>query len=374
MTAIRTIPFFPYPQLFTSDEGALLEVMREVCSRGAYILQKECVELEKALATFLGVKHVFGVANGTDAILIGLKAAGIRAGDEVILPSHTYIATAAAVQWLGAIPVLADCGPDHMLDVTDIEHRITPKTRAIMPVQINGRTCDMAAIEAIAKKHHLIVCEDAAQALGSRFGDRCAGTFGAFGTFSFYPAKLLGCFGDGGAIATNDDAIATQIKLLRDHGRNDEGRVVAWGLNSRLDNLQAAVLLHKFKTYPADIERRRAIATRYQEQLSSMSQLQLPPAPNASANALHFDVYQNYELQADSRDALRQHLLDRGVRTIIQWAGTPVHAFKELGFTDSLPKTEKLFQCCLMLPMNTALADDDVDYICDCIKNFYESL
>ena len=368
---MRNIPFFPYPQLFTHDEGALLEVMRDVCSRGAYILQQECTELERVLAEFLGVRHVFGVANGTDAILIGLKAAGIGAGDEVILPSHTYIATAAAVQWVGAVPVLAECGPDNMLDAADIEHRITAKTRAIMPVQINGRTCNMDAIEAIAKKHNLIVCEDAAQALGSRFDDRHAGTFGAFGTFSFYPAKLLGCFGDGGAIATNDDAIATQIKLLRDHGRNDEGKVVAWGLNSRLDNLQAAVLLHKFKNYPADIARRRAIAQHYEDRLSHLPQLTLPPAPGTDAR--HFDVYQNYELQAERRDELRAHLLVAGVRTIVQWAGTPVHEFKELGFTESLPKTEQLFKCCFMLPMNTALTDDDVHYICDSIKNFYAS-
>jgi dTDP-4-amino-4,6-dideoxygalactose transaminase len=221
----------------------------------------------------------------------------------------------------------------------------------------------------------LLVCEDAAQALGSRFAGRHAGTFGAFGTFSFYPAKLLGCFGDGGAIATNDDSIAVQIKLLRDHGRNDEGKVVAWGLNSRLDNLQAAVLLHKFKTYPADIARRRAIAQLYHDHLKDVHQLSMPPAPQAgtgtSGDAAHFDVYQNFELQAERRDALKAHLLEVGVRTIIQWAGTPVHAFKELGFTQQLPRTERFFERCLMLPMNTALQDDDVLYIANCIKQFY---
>ena len=366
---MRNIPFFPYPQLFTGDETALLEVMRSVCSRGAYILQKECTELEQALAQFLGVRHVLGVANGTDAIVIGLKAAGIGPGDEVILPSHTYIASAAAVQWVGATPVLAECGADHMLDAADIEHRITPRTRAIMPVQINGRTCDMDAIGVIAQRHNLLVCEDAAQALGSRFGGRAAGTFGAFGTFSFYPAKLLGAFGDAGAVVTNDDAIATQVKLLRDHGRNDDGKVVAWGLNSRLDNLQAAVLLHKFKTYPEAMARRRAIAQRYQDRLGDLSQLALPPAPDADPR--HFDVYQNYEIETDRRDALREHLQAQGVRTIIQWAGTPVHQFKELGFTVELPRTDRFFERCMMLPMNVALTDDDVDYICDTIRRFH---
>ena len=366
---MRNIPFFPYPQLFTSDEEALLEVMRGVCRRGAYILQKECAEFEQAIARLLGVRHVLAVANGTDAMVIGFKAAGIGPGDEVILPSHTYIATAAAVQWVGATPVLADCGPDHMLDPLDIEHRITPRTRAIMPVQINGRTCDMDAIGAIARQHGLMLCEDAAQALGSRFGGQAAGTFGAFGTFSFYPAKLLGAFGDAGAVVTNDDQVAAQIRLLRDHGRNEEGQVVAWGLNSRLDNLQAAVLLHKFGSFGADLERRRAIAARYQQRLGGMSQLTLPPGPGADSR--HYDVYQNYEIEAECRDALREHLAAQGVRTIIQWAGTPVHQFKELGFSVTLPRTDRLFERCLLLPMNTALGDADVDYICDAIGSFY---
>ena len=366
---MKPIPFFPYPELFRADEAQLLEVIREVCSRGAYILQKDCLEFEQSIARLIGARHVFGVANGTDAIVLGLKAAGIGPGDEVILPSHTYIATAAAVHWVGAKPVLAECGSDHMLDPSDIEHRITARTRAIMPVQLNGRTCDMERIQAIADARQLLVVEDAAQALGSRFQNRSAGTFGAFGTFSFYPAKLLGCFGDGGAVVTNDDAIAREIKLLRDHGRDDSGRVVAWGLNSRLDNLQAAILNHKLKTFAGDLARRRAIAARYRIGLGGLSQLALPPAPDADPH--HFDVYQNYELQAQNRDQLREHLHANGVRTLIQWGGTPVHQFTELGFSQQLPRTDAFFRSCLMLPMNTALSDAEVDTICALIEAFY---
>lgn len=365
----RSIPFFPYPQLFMAQEQELLAVMTDVCRRGAYIQQKDCREFESSLATFMGVKHAFGVANGTDAIIIGLKAAGIGAGDDVILPSHTYIATAAAVHMVGATPVLAECGLDHMLDATDVERRITARTRAIMPVQVNGRTCDMDAISAVARRHNLLICEDAAQGLGSRFKHRCAGTFGVFGTISFYPAKLLGCFGDGGAIVTNDDDVARQISLLRDHGRNDAGRVVAWGYNSRLDNLQAAVLSHKLKSFPADIERRRTIAAMYQAELGAIKELSLPPAPDADPR--HFDVYQNYEMEADRRDALKMHLEAAGVRTIIQWAGTPVHQFRELGFTVDLPVTDAFFSRCLMLPMNVALTDDEVRYVTASIRAFY---
>lgn len=366
---MKVIPFFPYSDLFTRDEEALSKVMLDVCRRGAYILQKECREFDAHLAEYMGVKHAFGVANGTDAIIIGLKAVGIGPGDEVILPSHTYIATAASVHLVGATPVLAECGEDHMLDAADVEQRITSRTKAIMPVQINGRTCNMDALQAVADKHGLMIIEDAAQGLGSKFKGRSAGTFGKFGTISFYPAKLLGCFGDGGAIVTNDDEVAAQIALLKDHGRNEEGRVVAWGYNSRLDNMQAAVLDYKLKHFDADITRRRAVAARYQEGLGGIPELNLPPGPNA--NSYHFDVYQNYEIEADRRDELRSYLEGKGIKTIIQWAGTPVHQFNELGFTVELPKTDAFFKRCMMLPMNVVVSDDEVDYIVDSIRSFY---
>lgn len=371
METVRSIPFFPYQQLFRSHESELIEVIADVCRRGAYILQKDCVEFELALAKFLGVAHAFGVANGTDAIIIGLKAAGVQPGEEVILPSHTYIATAAAVHMVGAVPVLAECGADGMLDPSDVEHRITSKTRGIMPVHINGRTCDMEALGDIASRLGLQIFEDAAQGLGSSFKSRYAGTFGSFGTISFYPAKLLGCFGDGGAIVTNDDRVAANISLLRDHGRNGDGRVVAWGYNSRLDNLQAAILNFKLKTFRQDIERRREIAAAYQNGLGDLRWLRLPPAPNADPR--HFDVFQNYELEADDRDGLRAHLERRGVRTIIQWAGTPVHQFRELGFSTSLPRTDEFFQRCFMLPMNVALSNEEVAYIVATIRDFSPS-
>jgi dTDP-4-amino-4,6-dideoxygalactose transaminase len=366
----RSIPFFPYSELFCQDEDALMDLMADVCRRGAYILQDECFEFERNLASFIGVKHAIGVANGTDAIIIGLKAEGIGAGDEVILPSHTYIATAAAVHLVGATPVLAECGSDHMLDVNDAEQRITSKTRAIMPVQINGRTCDMDAVGSLAQKYNLIICEDAAQALGSQFKGQSAGTFGSFGTISFYPAKLLGCFGDGGAIITNDDALAQKVFLLRDHGRDESGKVIAWGYNSRLDNLQAAILDFKLKSFPKDIERRRVVAGHYHQGLSDIKDLTLPPHPDADVR--HFDVYQNYELEANRRDDLRAYLSERGVGTIIQWAGTPVHQFESLEFDIDLPKTDAFFKSCLMLPMNVALSDGDVSYVIESVREFYE--
>lgn len=371
MDSNHFIPFFNYSALFAEKEHELSQVILDVCRRGAYILQKDLAEFEKNLSAYMGVKHAFGVANGTDAIWLGLMAVGIGPGDEVILPSHTYIATAASVHFVGATSVLADIGPDHMLDPASVESMITSRTRVIMPVQVNGRTCDMDALQAIADKHGLMIVEDSAQGLGSRFKGKMAGTFGKFGTNSFYPAKLLGCFGDGGSVQTNDDEVAERLALLRDHGRDPEtGKVAAWGFNSRLDNLQAAILDFKLKSFDQDVARRRAIATRYQAGLGDLPELNLPPAPDADPR--HFDSYQNYELEADRRDDLRAHLGENGVKTIIQWAGTPVHQFEALGFKDvNLPATDRFFKRCFMLPMNTTLTNDDVDYICEQIRNFY---
>ncbi len=366
----RKIPFFNYPKAFTEREKEYMAVLHDVLSRGAFILQRDLQEFEKNLAEYLKIKHAFGVANGTDALIIALKAAGIAPGDEVILPSHTYIASAASIHFVGAKPVLVECGPDHMMDSKSAEAAITSKTKALMPVQVNGRTCDMDEILRIASKYNLKIIEDAAQGLGSQFKDRFAGTFGVAGTISFYPAKLLGCYGDGGAVVTNDDQIAEQVYLLRDHGRNKDGVVVTWGYNSRLDNMQAAILNFKLKSYGEEVGRRREIAARYDHGLHDLHTMTLPPPPTDKGD--HFDVYQNYEVEADRRDELRKHLTAAGIHTIIQWAGTPVHQFKELGFKVNLPATEKMFKRCFLLPMNTTLSNDDVDYICEKIRDFYE--
>lgn len=370
MTEVRRVPFFNYPALFERDEAQIMATLKDVGSRGAYIMQRDLAEFEEELAAFLDVRHAFGVSDGSNAITIALVASGISPGDEVILPSHTFIATAAAVHAVDAVPVLADCSPDHMLSAESVRSLITDKTRAVLPVQLNGRTCDMDAIQAVADKHGLTVVEDAAQALGSRFRGRCAGTFGSAGTFSFYPAKLLGCLGDGGGLVTNSDDIADQVHMLRDHGRDRDGEIRRWGFNSRLDNLQAAILKFKLAKFPQEISRRREIAGRYQELLGDVPALQLPPPPE---DGDHFDVYQNYELEAENRDELQAHLAAANVGTLVQWGGTPVHGFKELGFTNAPEYTEAMFRRCLMLPMNTSLSDEDVDYVAAAVRSFYDA-
>jgi len=365
----RSIPFFNYKGAFTAREEEYVAIFRDIIHRGAFIQQRDLRQFEENLADYLGVKHAIGVANATDGLVMAWRAAGLRPGDEVIFPSHTMVASPASVAHAGGVPVPVDCGPDHLIDPDTIEGAITKRTKAIMPVQLNGRTADMDRIQRIADQHGLYIMEDSAQALGSRFKGQFAGTFGRAGVFSFYPAKILGCFGDGGAVVTNDDEIARKILLLRDHGRDESGEVVTWGFNSRLDNLQAAILDLQFRDYDSIIKHRRALAARYQRNLSDLHQLQLPPAPDSGEN--HFDVYQNYEIQADDRDELRANLSERGVGTIIQWGGKAVHQYVGLGLRQKLPYTDRLFQRCLMLPMNMMVGADDVEYICSNIRHFY---
>jgi dTDP-4-amino-4,6-dideoxygalactose transaminase len=370
--AQTNIPFFNYRGAFSSREEEFIEIIRDVLRRGAFIQQRDLAEFEDALARYLGVAHALGVGNATDGLVFCFRAAGIGPGDEVIFPSHTMVASPASVAHVGATPVPVDIGPDHLIDPRAIEASITDRTRAIMPVQLNGRTCDMKAIERIARDNNLIIIEDAAQALGSKFDGRFAGTFGVAAAFSFYPAKILGCFGDGGAVVTNDSGIARKITLLRDHGRNESGDVEMWGFNSRLDNMQAAILHAQFRDYDEIISRRRSIAALYDSLLSDLTELVLPPPPDADTT--HFDVYQNYEIEADRRDELRNYLSERGIGTILQWGGTPVHRFQGLGFNVSLPATERFFERCLMLPMNMMVTDDEVRYIAATIRAFYRGM
>ena len=366
---LKSVPFFNYPALFKKNEEEYMTLLNEVLSRGAYILQRDLEEFEHNLAEYLEIKDVIGIADGTNAIKLSLMAAGIGHNDEVIVPSHTYVASAAAIHYVGAKPIFIECGRDHMIDAGSIESAISKNTKAIMPVQLNGRTSDMSAICKIADEHGLSIIEDSAQALGSRYKGVSAGGFGLAGTSSFYPAKLLGCFGDGGAVLTNHDEIAKEVRLLRDHGRDEEGEVIVWGTNSRLDNVQAAVLNLKLQTFSEDVERRREIAAMYQQGLSDLSELVLPPAPNSDPD--HYDVYQNYEIEADQRDDLQAALKEEGVGTIVQFGGKPVHQYP-LGFKEqTLTFTESLYHRMLLLPMHTALTDDDVEYVIGRIKKYY---
>lgn len=374
---VRSVPFFSYPHLFLSEEHDLTAIFRDVGSRGAFILQQDLARFERNLAAYLGVKHALGVGNATDALLLALRAAGIGPGDEVIFCSHTMVATAAAIHFAGATPVPVECGADHLIDPQAVEGAVTPRTRAILPTHLNGRTADMQALGAIANRHGLAIVEDAAQALGSRFQGQAAGTFGSAGAFSFFPAKTLGCLGDGGAIVTNSEHIYERVIQLRDHGRGSDGEIVSWGLNSRLDNLQAAILDFRLSSYDAAVEHRRALAGLYRDGLQSVPQLRLPPGPDRDhpdhdhPDHDHYDVFQNYEIEAQDRDALRAYLEAHQIGSALPWGGKAVHQWAGLGFKAHLPFTEALFERMLLLPLNLSLTHHDVHYICNTIQDFY---
>jgi dTDP-4-amino-4,6-dideoxygalactose transaminase len=250
-----------------------------------------------------------------------------------------------------------------------VEAAVTRNTRAIMPTQLNGRTADMGALQTIAAKHSLVIVEDAAQALGSRFRGQSAGTFGVASAISFYPAKVLGCFGDGGAVVSSHSAVFEQACALCNFGYNLQGELVGWGFNSRLDNLQAAFLSLQLQDFVAAIERRRHLAGLYSECLANVAEVVRPPAPDSDPD--HFDIYQNYEIEADQRDQLKQYLANAGISTLIQWGGLAVHQLERLGFTQHLPYTDWLFTRLLMLPLNMSIADEGVQYVCDKIRGFY---
>jgi dTDP-4-amino-4,6-dideoxygalactose transaminase len=365
----REIPFFNYRGAFASLGEPLWETMRDVVDRGAFIMQRDLADFEQAVAKFLGVKYAFGVGNATDGLILCWRAAGLQPGDEVLFPSHTMVASPASVHFAGGVPVPVDIGPDHLVDAAALEAAVTPRTKWIMPVHVNGRTCNMDAVSEVAQRHNLGIIEDAAQALGSRFKGKPAGTFGMAASFSLYPAKVLGCLGDGGLVVTDDDAVADRLHQLRDHGRDWDGEVASWGMNSRLDNLQAAILHLQFKEYDAIITHRRTIAAEYQRLLGDIPELVLPPAPDSDAR--HFDIFQNYELEADRRAELKAYLKEHGIGTLIQWGGKAVHQFPALGLKASLPVTERFFTRCLMLPMNMMVSQDDAAYVAAVVRNFY---
>ncbi len=364
------VRFVDYPRQFRKMETEIMETIHSVLSQGDLILRRQLLDFESGFAEFVGTRFAVGLSNCTDAIHLSLRAAGIKAGDEVITVSHTFVATAAAIHHAGAVPVLVDIGDDHNMDVRLLEKAITPKTRAIVPVHLNGRLCDMDPLMTVAEKHGLIVIEDSAQALGASYRDKRGGSFGAAGCFSFYPAKLLGAFGDAGALTTHSEEIAEKVRSLRDHGRNKAGDIDGWSFNCRMDNLQAALLNLKLARLSECIARRREIARLYHERLSSVTELRLPPPPGASG--IYYDVFQNYEIEAPQRDKLVSFLKEKGIEILIPWGGKGVHQFKALGLSDfELPRTERLFRNVLMLPLHTELTDDQIEYVSDVVRKFY---
>lgn len=367
------VRYIDYPRQYRKMRNDILQTIDTVLSRGDVMLRQQLRDFEANLARFVGTEYAIGTSNCTDALHLTLRAAGIGPGHEVITVSHTFVATAAAIHHAGATPVLVDIGDDHNMNMDLLEAALSSRTRAIIPVHLNGRVCDMSKLMALAERCGLLVIEDSAQALGGSFRDKKGGAFGLAGCFSFYPAKLLGAYGDAGAVVTSDREIADKVRVMRDHGRLPTGDLIGWSFNCRMDNLHAAVLDLKLKQLPTWINRRREIAGLYHEQLVDLPQLVLPPPP--VDDDTYFDVFQNYEIETQDRDRLRAYLQEQGVETMIPWGGKGVHQFPALGLTHfRLPRTERIFQRALMLPMHCELDDEQVLYVAKKIHSFYDEM
>ncbi len=356
------VPFLdlklPYLELREELDAAYARVMNS----GWYILGKEVEAFEHEFAAYCEAKHCIGVANGLDALHLIVRAYGIGPGDEVIVPSNTYIATWLAVTHAGATPVPVE--PDiltYNIDPSKIEHAITPNTKAIMVVHLYGQPVDMDPINDLAAKHGLRVIEDCAQAHGARYKGRRAGTLGDAAGFSFYPGKNLGALGDGGAVTTNDHELAKRIKVLRNYGSHLKYHNVVIGFNSRLDELQAALLRVKLKKLDEWNNRRRAVAEHYLRELSSQEQLVLPYVPVWADPVWHLFVVRHAK-----RDALQTRLNDAGIGTMIHYPIPPhlQEAYSELGYHEgTFPIAEQMHREVLSLPMGPHLAEKQLDQV-----------
>ncbi|HLO15289.1 MAG TPA: DegT/DnrJ/EryC1/StrS family aminotransferase [Anaerolineales bacterium] len=365
------IPFLDLKAPYVELKDELDAAYRRVMASGWYILGKEVEAFEAEFAAYCESKYCIGVANGLDALHLIVRAYGIGPGDEVIVPSNTYIATWLAVTHAGATPVPVE--PDertYNIDPAKIEQAITPKTKAILVVHLYGQAADMDPINAIAQKHGLKVIEDCAQAHGARYKGSRAGSLGDAAGFSFYPGKNLGALGDGGAVVTNDDSIVERIRVLRNYGSRVKYHNEVKGFNSRLDELQAAFLREKLKTLDANNQRRCEVATRYLE-LLSRSDLVLPFVPEWADPVWHLFV-----VRSESRDQLQQHLHACGVGTMIHYP-VPPHlqpAYTELGFgAGSFPVSESIHRQVLSLPIGPTITGDEIVQVAQAIESFRET-
>lgn len=340
----------------------------EVMSKGDLIDRGQLKSFQENLAEFVGTKYAVGLNSGYDALHMSLRAAGIGQGDEVIVPAHTFVATASAVVNVGAKPVLVDVAKDFNIDVDKIGEAITDKTRGIMAVHLSGWMADMPRIMDIADRNGLVVIEDACQSLGSSIDGKGAGSWGLTGCWSFYPFKMLGGYGDGGAITTDDEEVALFATRMRYNGEDREtGEYHGHGLTCLLDNLQAAFLDVKLQHLSKWIERRKVIAERYRQALSDLPDLLLP----------HYDkpgfdhVYQNYTLRSKQGNEFSEYLKANGVEVLTQFR-KPYYKHEALDLEDrGFPETEALSREVCSLPMNVELDDEEVDHVIGVVRSFY---
>ena len=362
------IPFLDVGATYQELKPELDEAIGRVLAGGMYILGGEVSRFEAEFAEYVGVKHCVGVGNGLEALHLALRAMGVGPGDEVIVPSNTYIATWLAVSYTGATPVPVEPDPlTYNLDPARLEAAITPRTRVIAPVHLYGQPAQMSAILEIAERHGLRVLEDAAQAQGARYDQQRVGGLGDAAGWSFYPGKNLGAFGDAGAVTTNDDALADRVRVLRNYGSQVKYYNEVKGYNSRLDELQAAVLRVKLAHLDEWNARRSALAEYYRENLAGTS-LTLPTVPNWADPVWHLFV-----VRTGRRDELQRHLQDNGVGTVIHYPIPPhrQEAYAELGLGEgSLPIAEAIHREVLSLPIGPHLSREAAAQVVQAVRSF----
>lgn len=362
-----------HEQLADEITVAVARVLRSV----RFVLGSEVEAFEQAFADYHNVRFAVGVANGTDAIELALRAGGVGSGDEVITVAHTAVATVCAIERAGAIPVLVDIDPvDYTMDPDACHAAVSSRTKAIVPVHLYGHPANLAALSAIADRHGLLLVEDCAQAHGGRFDGRLVGTFGRMGAFSFYPTKNLGAYGDGGAVITDDPQLAARLKRLRFYGQAERYQAIERGFNSRLDELQAAILSVKLKYLDTHNQSRRANADFYEKHLSGVGLPRLRQlvdgGPDAKPVSIHH-VFHQYVIRHARRNDLSDALRDAGIETQIHYP-IPVHrqpAYADLGYSKgSLPVTERIADEILSLPINPGLTTSDLSAVANAIAGF----
>ena len=361
------VPFVDPRTHYRHYQNEIDAAIGECLSGGDLIYREQLRRFEENLAAFVGVRYAVGVNSGYHALHFALLAAGVGAGDEVITVAHTFVATISAIVHCGATPVLVDVSPDYNMDPSSLERALTPRTRAILCVHLNGRVCAMDRILALAERRRLTVIEDAAQSLGATYRGRRAGALGLAGCFSFYPFKILGGFGDGGALTTNDEAVARMASLLRYNGEDRKtGEYRYHGYTALLDNVQAAVLDRKLLHLPSWIEHRRRIAGRYRRGLEGLPGLALPHFDESNQR----DVFQNYVVRTSRRDSLSEYLRENGVETLVHWP-KPVWEHAALGLKGAaLSETTRICREVISLPMSAETTDEHVDITVQTIREF----
>jgi dTDP-3-amino-3,4,6-trideoxy-alpha-D-glucose transaminase len=364
-----TIPFLDVGAAYLELKPELDAAYQRVMDGGWFVLGREVEALEAEFAAYCGVRHCVTVGNGLDALALVLRAAGVGPGDEVIVPGHTFIATWLAVSAAGAVPVAVDVDEaTGLMDARLVEPAVTPRTAAVVPVHLYGQPADTDAVGAVARRHGLLVVEDAAQAHGARWNGRPAGGLGDAAGFSFYPVKNLGAFGDGGAVTTNDDGLAQRLRLLRNYGCRTKYQHELPGVNSRLDELQAAFLRVKLRRLDDWNARRARLAAAYGQALAGLPGLALPAvAPGAEP------VWHLYVVRHARRDELRRHLERAGVGTLVHYPTPPHRApayARQQWLGGPLPVTERLAREVLSLPMGPHLRAADVLRVGAAVRQF----